>query len=138
MHHRVEERRCCVVVKMKKLSCMMLVAVMLLCTGCGKSSANETQSSPGPSATATHPALSLADFDQIESGMLLSEAVEILGYRGRYIDPMFPFYEYTTIENITVRLACCEVDSNVPMYDSNMKILAIEKYNPDGSVYTEE
>ena len=123
---------------MKRITYISLAIVMLLCTGCGKSSANETQSFQVPSTTATRPALSIADFDQIEPGMLLSEAVEILGYRGRYIDPAFPFYEYTTIENITIRLACCEVDSNVPMYDSNMKIREIEKYNPDGSVYTEE
>ena len=121
---------------MKRITCILLAIVMLSCAGCGKQSAYETQ--PSAPSTTTNPVLSLADFDQIEIGMLLSEAVEILGYRGRFTVAWWNAYEYTTSENIIVTLWCDKVDENTPKYDNNMVIRGISKQNSDGKIYEGE
>ena len=111
--------------KAKGFVCILLAALMLLCVGCEKQCTEDLQE------------LVVADFDHIVTGMLLSEAVEMLGCRGKYVGGWYEAYEYETRENIRVRLECERVDASVPKYDQNLVIIAIKKFNPDGSVYWE-
>lgn len=112
---------------MKRLACILLLAALLLLAGCAQQGAAGTQPTTAPPVS--HPILSMADFDQIEAGMLLTDAVKILGYKGKYEGG----YIYTTSENREIMLYCDKIDENLPQYDSNLIITCISVRDPDGT-----
>ena len=112
------------------------MAVMLL-AGCTEQDTAGTQPTTAPPVTqpstapTTHPVLSAADFDQIEAGMLLTEVIEILGYRGKFVAS--EGYVYTTSENIVFRLSCIADNPQLPYWDSNLIVSFIHAEYPDGT-----
>lgn len=112
----------------KKVWMTLLTAVMIaaLLPGCQKKNAQQTEApatSSVPASSSVH--LTAADFERIEFGMSMTEVVEILGHRGKYVDGWSDMYEYVASDGTSLHIWYEKVDEAIAKIDENMVVVGI-------------